>query len=201
MSSSTALEEMHHIPLHIRIGRARAGVLFLILSDSLSVVALLAAGGYLNTLNTESQFKLSTDQAPAFLPGLLVAIGLLLSGLAFYWWEQRTRKNTEGRENGQPIFFILSWVLMVAALIGQILVATHLGYSPPFHAYASLILLLTWYSVVHLALAAVIGILLFGRIVRSRLVNQGYLAEVTGYWWYYTVIASLLMWAFTLAVK
>ena len=90
---------------------------------------------------------------------------------------------------------------MVAALVGQILVALHLGYSAPFHAYASLILLLTWYSVIHLALAAVIGILLFGRILRGRLVDQGYLAEVTGYWWYYTVIGSLLMWVFSLFVK
>ncbi|HEY5002854.1 MAG TPA: hypothetical protein VII61_06865 [Ktedonobacteraceae bacterium] len=190
---STALEEMHNIAPHIRVGRARAGVLMLILSDSLSVVALLAAGGYLSALNTENQFKLAADHAPAFLPGLLVAIGLVLSGIAYFWWAQRAQKNIE---SVQPIIFILAWVFMVAALVGQIWIGATLGYAAPFHAYVSLIMFLTWYSAVHLLLAVIIGLLLLGRVLRGRLAGHSYIIGVTGYWWYYTVVSALLMWLF-----
>jgi hypothetical protein len=191
--SSTALEEMHHIPQHIRVGRARAGVLMLILSDSLSVVALLAAGGYLGALNTENQFKLAGDHPPALLPGLLVVIALLLSGLAYYWWARGAQKNAG---SGQSIFIILSLVLMAAALVGQIVIGGTLGYSAPFHGYISLMLFLTWYSAVHLLLATIIGLLLLGRVLRGRLGEYSYIIGVTGYWWYYTVVSSLLMWLF-----
>ncbi len=198
---STALEEMHNIAPHIRVGRARAGVLMLILSDSLSVVAILAAGGYLSALNTENQYRLAADHAPAFLPGLLVTIGLILSGLTYYWWEQRVRKSTDAKGNGQPIIFVISLLFMLAALVGQSWIGATLGYASPFHAYASLILLLTWFSVVHLLLAVIVGILLWGRIMRGRLAGHSYIAEVTGYWWYYTVIASVLMWLFSVLIR
>ena len=55
---STSLEEMHELPLHIRVGRARAGVIMLIISDFMSILALLAAGGYLSTLNVLNQYRL-----------------------------------------------------------------------------------------------------------------------------------------------
>lgn len=98
--------------------------------------------------------------------------------------------------NGRSIVFILSLVFMVVALVGQIWIGTTLGYSAPFHAYVSLILFLTWYSAVHLLLAAIIGLLLLGRVLRGRLGEHSYIIGVTGYWWYYTVVSSLLMWLF-----
>src|SRR5450432_3380296 len=160
---STALEEMHNIAPHIRVGRARAGVLMLILSDALSVVALLAAGGYLSALNTENQYKIAGDHPPAFLPGLLVIIALLLSGVAYYLWGRRAQKNPESR---QALIFIVSLVLMLAAVVGQIWIGATLGYAAPFHAYVSLMMFLTWYSAVHLLLAVIIGLLLLGRVLR-----------------------------------
>ncbi|MDQ2887134.1 MAG: hypothetical protein M3Y39_13745 [Chloroflexota bacterium] len=193
---NTALEQMHHIEPHIQVGRARAGVLMLIISDALSIVAILAAGGYLSALNVLGQFK-GGDPSPAFLPGLLAVIALLLSGLAYYWWERGVRKNGDV---GQRVFFILSWALMIIALAGQIWVSVGLKYASPFHAYASMLLLLAWYSAFHLLLGAIIGLLVLGRILNGRLVERGYIVEVVGYWWYYTVIAGLLMWLFSLAV-
>lgn len=199
----TSLEQIHaehELAPPIKIARARAGVLMLILSDSLSVIAVLAGGGYLNALNTEGQFRLAADNAPLFLPGLLVAIALLLSGLAYYWWESRARQSVG---SGPLIAIILAWVLMIGGLVGQIWVGRTLGYIAPFQAYESVILLLTWYSAIHLLLAAIIGLLLIGRVLRGRIAihNTTYVATVTGYWWYYTVIASLLMWTFVLLFK
>jgi hypothetical protein len=45
-------------------------------------------------------------------------------------------------------------------------------------------------------LAAIVGILLYGRILRGRLAGHEFIAQVVGYWWYYTVIASVLLWLF-----
>ncbi|HYK84510.1 MAG TPA: hypothetical protein VEV19_04040 [Ktedonobacteraceae bacterium] len=186
---STSLEEMHELPLHIRFGRARAGVIMLIISDFLSILALLAAGGYLSTLNVLNQYRLPSDHPPALLPGILATVALVVSGLAYYWWERR---------GSQPVIFILSLLLMVASLMFQFWLGLSLGYAAPFHAYESVILLLTWYSAFHLALTAFIGLLLLGRILRGRLVGHPYISEVVGYWWYYTVVAGLVMWAFSM---
>jgi hypothetical protein len=186
---STPLEEMHELPLHIRVGRARAGVIMFMISDFLSILALLAAGGYLNSLNVLNKYRLASDHPPTLLSGMLVAVVLILSGLAYYWWERR---------GSQPVIFILSLLLMVMALAFQIWLGVTLGYASPFHAYESVTLLLSWYSAFHLALAAFIGLLLLGRIMRGRLAGHGYIPEVVGYWWYYTVIASLVMWVFSM---
>lgn len=186
---STSLEEMHELPLQVRVGRARAGVIMLMISDFLSILALLAAGGYLSALNVLNQYRLPGDHPPALLPGLLASIALVLSALAYFWWERR---------GGQPIIFILSLLLMVVALVFQIWLGASLGYVAPFHAYESEIILLSWYSVFHIALASVIGLLLLGRIIRGRLAGHPYIPEVVGYWWYYTIIAGLIVWAFSM---
>jgi len=196
---STALEQMHEIEPHIQVGRARAGVLMLILSDFLSVVAILAAGGYLNALNVEGQYLVPSDHGPAFVPSLIVAVALVLSGFFYYLWEQRVRRPAG---SGPLALVILAFVLMVVALVVQAMVGLRLGFTnPPFHAYESLIILLTWYSAAHFLLTSIIGLLLVGRALRGRVAEHNYIAEVVGYWWYYTVIASLAMWAFGALIK
>jgi heme/copper-type cytochrome/quinol oxidase subunit 4 len=193
---STTVEHVHELEPHIRIGRARAAVIMFIVSDALSVLAILAAGGYLKALNTENQFRIAGDHAPVLLPGLLVAIVLVLSGLFYFLWERRAREN-EG--TGQRAFYMLALVCVVLALVGQIWVILSLGYTtPPFHSYESILILITWFTWVHFLLLLIIGILLLGRIMRGRLVGFGFIAEVTGYWWYYTVLSSLLLWVFSL---
>lgn len=190
----TSLEEhTYELEPHIKVARARAGVLMLIVSDALAVLAILAGGGYLRGLNTEGQYKVAGDFAPALLPGLLVMIALVLSGLSYFWWERRARKPGEA---GQTLFFLLAVVLMLVAGVAETWIAAALRYGVPIHAYESVQLLLAWFTAVHLLLAAIIGLLLGGRILRGRLVGHEFIAEVVGYWWYYTVIASLLMWLF-----
>lgn len=193
---STSLEhETHELALHIRVGRARACVLILILADALSVLAILAGGGYLSALNTENQYRIAADHPLTFLPGLVVAIALVLSGLAYYWWERRVRQS-----GSQQIVFILSWALMIVAFGVQTWISIVLNqtYTPPYDAYESVITLLMWFMAFKHLLTAILGLLLFGRLMRDRITGHEYLAEAGGYWWYYTVIASLLMWLFAL---
>lgn len=189
----TSLEHVYELEPHIKVARARAGVLMLILSDALAVLAILAGGGYLRALNTEGAFKVAGDFAPPFVPGLLIAIGLVLSGLSYYLWERRARKVGE---TGQTPFFLLALVLMLAAGVGATWIGASLRYGIPISAYESMQLLVTWFTAIHLLLAVVVGLLLGGRILRGRLAGHEFIAEVTGYWWYYTVIAGILLWLF-----
>jgi heme/copper-type cytochrome/quinol oxidase subunit 3 len=193
----TAEEESHELPLHTRIGRARAVVILLIISDIMMVASILAAGGYLNAINTANAFKVSTDQ-PAFPPGLVVAIVLVLSGLCYLWWERGVR-----RGSNQQISVVLAALLMLAALGCEIWYWLALNYTTPptsapaYDTYQSMVLLVTGFSAVHLFLAAIVGILMAGRSVNGRLAGQAYLVQAAGYWWYYTVISGVLIWLFT----
>jgi hypothetical protein len=189
----TSLEHVHELEPHIKVARARAGVLMLIVSDALAVLAILAAGGYLSALNTEGQYKVAGDFAPPFVPGLLVMIGLVLSGLAYFWWERRARRPGE---TAQTLFFLLALVLMLAAGVVETVIGAALRYGIPIHAYESVLLLITWFTAIHLLLTAIVGLLLGGRILQGRVAGHEFIAEVVGYWWYYTVVASVLLWLF-----
>jgi hypothetical protein len=197
MSSTVAPHaQSHEIEPHIRIARARSMVVLFIISDLLSVSAIMAAGGYLRALNTENQFRVAGDHPPVLLPGLLVAIALVLSGLTYFWWARRAPRYGE---TGPSAFFMAALLLMVLALVGQIWVNLSLGYtSTPYHAYESVLMLITWFTFVHFLLAIILGILLLGRILRGRLAGFGFMAEIAGYWWYYTILSALLLWIVSL---
>jgi hypothetical protein len=190
---STSVEHVYELEPHVKVARARSGILLLIISDALAVLAIMAGAQYLSALNTEGQYKIAGDYAPQFVAGLLVMIGLLLSGLAYYVWDRRASK---AGETGQTLFFLLSLLIMLAAAVGETWIGATLNYGVPIQAYESVHWLVTWFTAVHLWLATIIGILLFGRILRGRVAGHEFVVEVSGWWWYYTVVASILLWLF-----
>ena len=194
MSTSVEVEHAHELGLGFKVARARAGVLLLIISDALSVVAIMAGSLYLQSLNTEGQFEVAGDYAPNFTAGLVIMIGLLLSGIVFYLWD---RSASRDGAKGQPVFVLISLVIMLAAAVAETWIGATLRYGIPIQAFESIHFLVTWFTAVHLWLAAIIGILLFGRILRGRIAGgHEFVAQVTGWWWYYTVIASIILWLF-----
>jgi len=80
--------------------------------------------------------------------------------------------------------------------VGETWIGGTLRYVTPTSAYGSVQLLVAWFTAIHLLLAVFVGILLGGRILRGRLAGHEFIAEVTGYWWYYTVVSSVLLWLF-----
>lgn len=190
MSISVEHVETHEVDPHFLVARARAGVLLLILSDALSVVSILAAGGYLNALNTLNQYKIAGDHGANPLLMWLLAGVLAVSGIAYFGWQRARRKQGANL----LAIFVLAEVCMIAATVIQIVIGSTLGYTAPYHAYESMIILITWYSAIHLLLTSCIsGLLVFGRGLNGRLAGREYIVEVHGYWWYYTVIAGLIM--------
>lgn len=198
-TSSTVVEESHELEPHILAGRARAAVILFIISDLMSIMAVLAAGGYLSALNVLNQYRLPSDHPPSFVLGLIVAIAIIVSAASYYVWGRGAVSDERGV--GQVALLIVSFVLMLAATVIQFIMGLTLGYAgDPYHAYESVMILVTWYSAIHFLLAAIIGLLLIGRATRGRLAGRPWLVEASGYWWYYTVIAGLLMWIFTLVL-
>lgn len=198
-TSSTVVEESHELEPHILAGRARAAVILFIISDLMSIMAVLAAGGYLSALNVLNQYRLPSDHPPSFVLGLIVAIAIIVSAASYYGWGRGAVSDERGL--GQVALLIVSFVLMLAATVIQFIMGLTLGYAgDPYHAYESVMILVTWYSAIHFLLAAIIGLLLIGRATRGRLAGRPWLVEASGYWWYYTVIAGLLMWIFTLVL-
>ena len=198
-TSSTVVEESHELEPHILAGRARAAVILFIISDLMSIMAVLAAGGYLSALNVLNQYRLPSDHPPSFVLGLIVAIAIILSAVSYYVWGRGAGSDERGV--GQVGLLIAAFVLMLAATVIQFIMGLTLGYAgSPYHAYESVMILVTWYSAIHFLLAAIIGLLLIGRAMRGRLAGRGFIVEASGYWWYYTVIAGLLMWIFTLVL-
>lgn len=191
----TSLEHVFELEPYVKVARARAGVLMLIVSDALSVLAILAAGGYLNALNTEGQYKIAGDFAPPFVPGLLIIIATVLSGFFYFWWARRAVSPGATGRSRVPSF-LLALALLLAAGVAETWIGASLKYGVPIHAYESVQLLVTWFTAIHLLLAAIVGLLLGGRILRGRLAGHEFIAEVVGYWWYYTAISSLLLWLF-----
>ncbi|GEM_PF-600885 len=195
-------ESGHELSPRIKAARARSGVLLFMLSDFMMLASMLAAGGWLSALNVLGMFKVDTDQ-PAFGPGLLAILVLVFSGLCYFVWQQGMRGS--GKE-GQTPFFLLALLLIIGALAMQIWVWLNLGYiTPPdafpaYDAFQSVVLLLTGFESVHLLVTSLVGILVLGRIMNGRLAGRDYIPQVVGYWWYYTVIAGVVMWLFIVLV-
>jgi heme/copper-type cytochrome/quinol oxidase subunit 3 len=172
---ATAVHEGEHgLDLRTRITRARLGVLLLILSDAALIAAMYASDGYLQIL-------------------ILAAVAVV-SALVYYWG---FRQLQAGNMNNYRTGVLVAWIIALAALIAQLIALFSLRYPSPIHAYASLVLIMTAYHAIHLFITVIVGFLLLGRISRGRIAGQEYVAEVSGYWWYYVAIAAVTTWAMT----
>jgi heme/copper-type cytochrome/quinol oxidase subunit 3 len=197
-----AVADLHHaehgLDFATRRTRARVGVLLLILTDGMFVAAIMAGHLYLRALNVAGAFRPHDEAPPSAIVGFIVTLLIVASAGAFYQGEQRLRK---GGPAGFGRSLMLAWVLSVVALVGQIILLVGLRYPTPLHAYGSMILLLSGYHVVHLALTVLIGFLLLGRVRNKRIAGYEYVVEGSAYWWYYVAAAAVVVWIFMAAAS
>jgi heme/copper-type cytochrome/quinol oxidase subunit 3 len=171
--------------------RVRTGVFLLILADAMFVASILAGNLYLGALNVMGQFKPASEQAPSAALGIGLTLIAVASALSYGW---ATRAFATGNEAGFSARARLALGLVAIAVLGQIWFIASLSFPAPLHGYASMIILLAAYHELHLLVTAVAGLLILGRLARRRLVGQGYLVEVVGYWWYYVAVVAVVIW-------
>ncbi len=175
--------------------RAKVGVLLLIMSDGLMVVAAYLGFLYLYALNTSHAFKPATEHAPGIAGGLIVTLAVVLGAVVFR--TQIVPSARSGSDAGVRSGLLLALVLACVAFVVQVwAVATGFSFPAPVHGYASMVMLVGVIGAVHTFLTLVITVLLFGRAGRGLLAGRTYPLEVVGYWWYYVaglfVLALLL---------
>lgn len=171
--------------------RVRTGVFLLILADAMLAASILAGDLYLWALNVMGQFKPAGEQAPSALLGIVLTLIAVASALSYGWAARSLASGNEARfRTGVSV----ALGLIVIALLAQIWVVATLGFQAPLHGYASMTILLAAYHGLHLLLTAIAGLLILGRLANRRLVGQGYLAEVVGYWWYYVAAVAVAIW-------
>ncbi|MCL4421564.1 MAG: hypothetical protein M1115_00085 [Actinobacteria bacterium] len=175
--------------------RAKVGVLLLIMSDGLMVIAAYLGFLYLYALNTSHAFRPASEQAPAIAGGLIVTLAVVLGAVVFR--SQIVPSARSGSDAGVRSGLVLALALACVAFAVQVWsVATGFSFPAPVHGYASMIMLLGAIGLFHTFLTLVISLFLFGRARRGLLTGLTYPLETAGYWWYYIAglfVVSLLL--------
>ncbi len=171
--------------------RVRTGVFLIILADAMFVASLLASDLYLGALNVYSRFKPPSEHAPSLFVGLALTLIAIASTLSYWWAARALAAGDEGRfRTGARV----ALGLVVVALLGQIGFVASLGFPSPLHGFSSMTILIGTYHGLHLLVTAIATLLILGRLANRRLVAQGYLIEVVGYWWYYVAVVAVVIW-------
>jgi heme/copper-type cytochrome/quinol oxidase subunit 3 len=188
----------HGLDLATRITRARVGGLLLILSDAGFVAGTYVSQGYLSVLNMQHQYRPTGDNPPSIVTGFILALVIVASAGIYFWgWRGLNRGDSSRYQTG----VIIAWVLALIALVAQIVVLFGLRYATPIHGYDSLTLIMTAYHALHLLVTSLLGFLLLGRIRHGRIAGHEYVAEVSGFWWYYVALSAVATWAMLSFVK
>lgn len=174
-----------------RATRVRTGVWLVIIADAMFVASILASELYLAALNVMGQFKPAAEQTPSLLGATSLTLIAIASALVYGWAARGFTAGDQARfETGARVALIL----VAIALLGQIVFLATLNFRAPLHGYGSMTILTGAYHAVHLLLTAILGALVLGRLANGRLMGQGYLAEVLGYWWYFVAVVAVAFW-------
>lgn len=181
--------------LHIEdpdvIGRRwRTGALLLIVADASFVAALVFSYFYLRNLNTEKAWLAPGQRTAHIWVGWAVAVGTVLSALAFRWAYRSVVAGHVSRLVGGAL---LALVLVVADAAGQVVQMVTFGFGLNTSAYSSAVYTIAGANLFHLALTAFIGLSMWNR---SRLGiysgNSHWQVRVVALWWTWVAAASVL---------
>ncbi len=182
-----------------RARQVRMATFLLIVSDAVFVLAVYLAFVYLHVLNTQGQFKPSTESTPSILGIVLVTAASVLAALAYSWGQRGLRTDDSRRVRAG---LTLAWVISIGALVGDVLTFGGLGYAVPLHAYGSFMsLYIVYHAVRHLLIGVVIGALVLGRLYSGRLAGRDYVIQATGYWFWWVAITAVVMTVLIATIK
>jgi len=182
-----------------RARQVRYATLLLILSDAVFVLALYLALVYLKVLNTQGQFRPSTESMPSIVGSVLVTAASLAAASAFSWGQRGLRSGDSRRVRTGVT---LAWIISLVALVGDAVVFAELGYPLPLHAYGSFMsLFILYHAFRHLFIGVLIGALVLGRLYSGRLAGRDYVLQATGYWFWWIAITAVAMTVLMATIK
>jgi cytochrome c oxidase subunit 1 len=195
----TATLPAPHLPTHNRSDQVRIATLLLIVSDAVFVLAIYLAFVYLHGLDTQGQFKPSTESMPSIVGGLLVTAASVAAA-AIYSWGQRGLRSGDTRRLRAGV--MLAVIISLVALVGDVLVFGTLNYPAPLHAYGSFMgLFIIYHALRHLIVGVLIGALVLARLHKGRLARRDYVIQATGYWFWWIAITAVLMMVLIITIQ
>ena len=181
-----------------RAERARWGAGLLVTSWTVLGSVICLAYIYLDALNTQGQFKPSSEPVPTTVGNVLVTVAALAAAAAWTWGY---RRSLSGDTTGARTGVTLGWVLTLAGLVGTIVVFATLKAPLPLHAYASSMALFTLFHAWHLVVGSLIGLIVLGRLYKGRIGGREYVIDVAGYWLWYAALMAVVFTVLTFAIK
>jgi cytochrome c oxidase subunit I len=180
-----------------RAERARWGALLMITSWTMLGLVISLAYIYLDALNTQGQFRPSSETTPTTVGNVLLTVAALAAAVAWTWGY---RRSLTGDSTGARTGVTLGWVITLAGLVGTVVVFAGLNAPLPLHAYASSIALFVLFHAWHLVAGLVIGAIVLGRLYKGRIGGREYVIQVVGYWLWYAALISVVLMVLTLAI-
>lgn len=172
--------------------KLRVGMLLLIATDVVFVACLFVAYIYLHALNVESMWLPKGVHMPPMIQGTILAALIVVSAAAYGWADLGLRRGNQAQFRTGVVVAYLLWL---AALIGQVWQLAHLGFMPGSGGFASAFIGLSGYHAVHLAIGAVLGLMLVSRVLRGCYTHgQSIGVEIIGYFWYWITVMAVVMW-------
>ncbi len=191
MTSTAAPTAGGHHPEDVNVvgRRWRVGVLLIILADASFVAAMLFTYFYLRGLNTRGNWiPAKTSTSPIWV-GWVIALGLVLSAVAYRWAEIGIRKGDRRRlQTGTAIALLL---LVIDLVIQGIQFFTF-----PFRtytgAYASSVITLAGANIFHLLLTLFIGVGLWNRARLGKYdATNHWQVRLGRIWWAWIAVAAV----------
>jgi len=194
MTASTIRGEHQAHAAHDPSVSQRLGVILLIIGDLSFVVSLMFTYFYLRGLNTDGGWIPAGAKTLPVASGWIIAVPVILSVAAYLWGLQGIRTG-DSRRLGLGV--LLGLLLVLVGLGLQVDRLVTMPFSPGTGSYASIVITIGGYHLVHLLVTLVLGLGIWSRARRGLFSRDAYWhAQFVGYWWTWVAISAVLF-AFT----
>ena len=171
--------------------KVRFGMLLYVLADVLFVIFMLVTYPWLRAYNTDNGwFPFKGMQLPDQGTSLALVILMVVSAVFFFLGYLGIRS---GNQVVLRVSMLLSWLIMLAALIGQIKFMGAQQFAAADGTFADTWLLFSGYHIYHLLWAVFLGLGITNRSLHGKYTKEHHVGVVTiGYFWYWAALTPVL---------
>ena len=171
--------------------KVRFGMLLYVLADVLFVIFMLVTYPWLRAYNTDNGwFPFKGMQLPDQGTSLTLVLLMVVSAVFFFLGFLAIRG---GNQVILRVCMLFSWLIMLAALIGQIKFMGAQQFGTADGTFADTWLLFSGYHIYHLLWAVFLGLGITIRSFHGKYSKERHLGVVTvGYFWYWAALTPVL---------